>query len=136
MTILSFLFPILAAGSEIMAGAAAGEFAKSAGADVFKVLKKRLRDIHNVTSIDLLDRVSDEPAYVDAIKTDLDAANLDADPEVKRLADTLLTVIERLPENSAHPVALEAAEICARGNQIFRSLDGVRADKIVSECCN
>lgn len=130
--ISTFLFPILSAGAELMVGAAAGAFAKSAGADAFKALKKRLREDHDVASIDLLEQAGEKPAYAEAIKADLDAANLEADPEVKRLAETILAVIEALPD-SKHPVALEADEIRARGNQIFRGVEGIRAEKIMSD---
>lgn len=133
MAISAFLFPILTAGAELMAGAAAGAFAKTAGQAAFNALKKRLREDHDVPSIDLLDQAGKEPAYADVIKKDLDAARLSDDPEIRRLAEAVLSAIETLPEGSAHPVALEAGEIRARGDQVFRGIEGVRADRIVSE---
>ena len=133
MSVSAFLFPILAAGAELMATGLAGEFAKSTGKAAFEKLKDVLRRDHGVDSIDLIDQVAEKPAYGDVIKSDLDQIDLTHAAELHELADTLLTAIEALPRDTRPNVAIDVDEIRAAGDQVFRNVEGIHANKIISE---
>ncbi len=130
MSVSAFLFPILAAGAELMATGLAGEFAKSTGKAAFEKLKDVLRRDHGVDSIDLIDQVAEEPANVDAIKSDLDQIDLTHAADLHTLANTLLTAIER---DTRPAVAIDVDEIRAAGDQVFRNVEGIHANKIISD---
>ena len=133
MSVSAFLFLILAAGAELMATGLAGEFAKSTGKAAFEKLKDVLRRDHGVDSIDLIDQVAEEPANVDAIKSDLDQIDLTHAADFHTLANTLLTAIEPLPRDTRPAVAIDVDEIRAAGDQVFRNVEGIHANKIISD---
>lgn len=133
MSISAFLYPILAASATLMASSAAGEFAKGVGKSTFEAIKARLQGKHGVGSLALLDQDKEKPAYADTIKVDLDAANLDQDSDLLSLVETLLTAIEAVPKDQKVNIALDVKEIRAQGNQLFRNIEGIRADKIISD---
>ena len=133
MSVSAFLFPILAAGAELMATGLAGEFAKSTGKAAFEKLKDVLRKDHGVNSIDLIDQVAEKSAYGDAIKSDLDQIDLTNAAEIRELANTLLNAIEGMPRDTRPAVAIDVDEIRAAGDQVFRNVEGVRATKIFAE---
>ena len=133
MSVSAFLFPILAADAELMATGLAGEFAKSTGKAAFEKLKNVLRKDHGVDSIDLIDQVAEKPAYGDAIKSDLDQIDLTNASELHELANTLLNAIEALPCDTRPAVAIDVDEIRAAGDQVFRNVEGIRANKIISD---
>ena len=115
----------------MMASSAAGAFAKSAGGAAFDALKKRLTENDHMDSIDLLDKAADKPGYQMAIKDDLDRADLAADSELKQLAETILSAIEAIPQDARPTVAIDADAIRAKGNQLFRNVQGgIRAGTI------
>ena len=133
MSVSAFLFPILATGAELMATGLAGEFAKSTGKAAFEKLKDVLGKDHGVDSIDLIDQVAEKPAYGDAIKSDLDQIDLTHAPEIQELANTLLTAIEALSRDTRPSMAIDVDEIRAAGDQVFRNVEGIRANKIFSD---
>ena len=133
MSVSAFLFPILAAGAELMATGLAGEFAKSTGKAAFEKLKDLLRKDHGVDSIDLIDQVVEKPAYGDAIKSDLDQIDLTNAAEIRELANTLLNAIEALQRDTRPNAAIDVDEIRAAGDQVFRNVEGIRANKIISD---
>ncbi len=121
MSVSAFLFPILAAGAELMATGLAGEFAKSTGKAAFEKLKDVLRRDHGVDSIDLIDQVAEKPAYGDAIKSDLDQIDL--------LRNTCRHSFNREGLAARSNVAIDVDEIRAAGDQVFRNVEGIHANK-------
>ena len=117
----------------MMASSAAGAFAKSAGSAAFDALKKRLTENHKINSISLLDEAADEPSYQAAIKRGLDRADLAADSELKQLAETILSAIDAIPEDARPIAAIDANMIRAKGNQLFRNVQGIRAGTIEAD---
>ena len=133
MSVSDFLFRALAAGAELMATGLAGEFAKFSGKAAFEQLKDMLRKDHGVDSIDLIDQVAEKPAYGDAIKSVLDRIDPTNAAELRELTNTLLSAIEALPRDTRPAVAIDVDEIRALGDQVFRNVEGIRANKIVSD---
>ena len=129
MSISAFLFPLLSASVEHIASASAGEFAKGAGKAAFEALRDRIRQQHGVGALAQLQDAPNNPQIAAEIKAALDGANLTKDAELQRLAEALLAALETMKANGA-PVAIDAAEIRAQGNQLFRNVDGIRADTI------
>lgn len=131
MSVSAFLYPILEAGATLLAKSAVGEFAKGAGKKAFEALTARLKDKHDIKSVALLEDAASEPTYADKIKKDLDRADLSGDPRIKALADALIEAMEALP--TADRPAIDVGVIRARGNQVFRDVDGIRAERIEAD---
>ena len=77
--------------------------------------------------------MAEKSAYGDAIKSDLDQIDLTNAAEIRELANTLLTAIEGMPRDTRPAVAIDVDEIRAAGDQVFRNVEGVRANKIIAE---
>ncbi|MEM9798604.1 MAG: hypothetical protein AAF919_19110 [Pseudomonadota bacterium] len=133
MSMVSFLYPVLTAGAKMLGSAAATEFAKGAGKTAFESLLGRLKSEHGADSIDLVRQVAEKPAYEAAIKADLSAESIAQDAEIKALADAILVAMEAEPASVRADAAIDVGEIRARGNQVFRDVDGIRADRIEAD---
>ena len=128
MSASAFLYPILAAAAEMAGGSALKEFAKGAGKSAYDALCARLKSQHGAAAIDLLPQAQGNEAYAAVIRADLDKDSVAQDPEVKALAEALLAAMQEMPQFPA--AALDVGEIKAAGNQTFRNIEVMRADRI------
>lgn len=130
MMAVDILYPILASAAGAISSGAATEFAKLAGKEAFDALKSRLIKEHNVQSLSLLDNAPEKPDYAALIQTELKAVELERDPELSKLVETLQEILQStLPTYHA----LEADKILSRGDQTYEQVEGIKAGEIRSE---
>ena len=133
MDIATMLYSLLSAGAGLMASAAAGEFAKGAGKAALDALKDRLTGAHQVKSLPLLEDARTNPAFAQAIKSDLAKPAIAEDADLLTLADTLRHAIEALPAAAQAPAAVEIETIRAGGNLLFDTVEGIRSKLATSK---
>jgi hypothetical protein len=133
MAFSALLTSLLVEGATLLATSAAGEFAKGAGKAAWEGLKARLAATHGAKSLALVEQAPATPAFKDAIAADLSRPEVAQDPEVHRLATALQAAIAALPKAELAAAAIDADTIRARGDQLFRDVQGIRARLIESD---
>lgn len=130
---IELLFSLLASGAKLVASNAVGEFAKGGGKSAFDALKARLSDEHGLKSLALLEDAPDNPAFADAIKSDLSKPGIAEDSNLVELAAQLRDAIATLPPDTQSLYAINIDEIHAGGTLFFDAVEGVRAKKVHSK---
>ena len=130
---VDMLFGLLLSGAKIAASSAVGEFAKGAGETAFEALKARLTSKHDVKSLPLLDQCEDNPAFADAVKSDLSKPAIAQDAELLEIAETLRAALAALPDATLARYAVDIDEIKSGGALLFDAVEGVKAKTATSE---
>jgi hypothetical protein len=133
MDLPALLYSLLTTGAALLATNAAGEFAKGAGKSAWEALKARLAGAHKVDGLDMLDKAREKPAFGEAIKAELAAPAVAADPEVISLARRLEAAFAALPPTESAPYAVAIREIHAGRDLLFENVAGVQSDLATSE---
>lgn len=127
------LLSLLLAGAKLVASSAVGEFSKGAGKTAFETIKMRLAEKHAAKSIVLLDDATNNPAYTDAIRSDLESASIDDDAELKQLAETLMQAIASLPKSVREQYAIADSIFESKSSIFIEDVEGISRSKMVSE---
>lgn len=127
------LLSLLLAGAKLIASSAAGEFSKGAGKTAFEAIRARLFEKHQAKSIVLLDDATTNPAYTDAIRSDLTSASIDDDAELKQLAETLRQAIASLPKSVREQYAIEDSIFQSKSSMTLEKVEGISKSKFTAD---
>lgn len=133
MAFAETLTPLLIGAAKILASSAAAEFAKGAGKTAYENIKSRLIGEHGAGTVALLDQSPQNPDYQSHIAQELAKAALERDETLLDLAKELNEAIQAMPPLAKNAAAIDANEIRATGNQLFKDIEGIRAGKIIAE---
>lgn len=132
MPVTDLIFDVLASGATLAASEAVAEFANGAGKSAFDALKNRLTAKHGAKSLPLLQEAATNPAYEAAIKSELEQLEVDSDPEIIKLLETLCEAITALPAETQARYAVNIDEIRAGGALLFEGVEGIKAKSATS----
>ena len=116
MLLSKVFYPVIISIAKIAASSVAGEFARSAGKATVDTVKKRLNEKHRGHDANLQNKGADPSDYEILIKKQLDAAYLASDPELKQLADTIVSAIDAIPTDARPNVAIDVRVTVEKGD--------------------
>ena len=129
MSLAATLYTLLATGAGLGATEAAKTVGRSAVADAYEALKSRLTSAFGAKSVDLIDRVANNPALAPAIEADLAKPEIAADPETLRLAEALRAALAAIPDEPRYAMEIRNGIRAARDINL-KNIAGVRVDHI------
>lgn len=130
---VELLFSLLVTGAQLAASSAVGEFAKGAGKTAFDAIKQRLVSKHHVKSLPLLETAAENPAFEQALKSELAKPEIAQDPELLKIAQMLSKAIDALPAETLTQYAVNIETIRAGGKLVFDNVEGVNATTATSQ---
>ena len=128
---IAIIVDILIAGVALAAKGAAGEIGKSVGKGVFGELTTRLKDKHNVQSIQLVEDGQVDAETQEKLKNEIDISDVLDDPKTLELLEEIRLALAEA-EKSDPAYAIEGGEFSAAGDILARKAEGLRNVKMKS----
>lgn len=130
---VTLLFSILVEAAKIFASKSVGELGKGTGRAAFDAIKQRLTDKHGVKSLPLIEDASNNPAFAEAIKTELLKPEIGNDTELLRLAESLRAALAELPSDTIAQYAVDIETLRSGGNLLIDTAEGVKANSATAD---